>query len=60
MSSAKRDEVPTTNLDTLGRAGKRKGLCLLAGFVIVVSIATAGWMYIVASLVSSLATWIFG
>jgi hypothetical protein len=60
MSSAKRDQVPTTSLDRLGRAGKRKALCLLAGFVIVVSIATAGWMYIVASLVSSLATWIFG
>jgi hypothetical protein len=60
MSSAKRDEVPTTNLDTPGRAGKLKALCLLAGFAIVVPIATAGWLYFFASLVSSFATWIFG
>jgi hypothetical protein len=60
MSSAKRDEVPTTNLDTPGRAGKLKALCLLAGFAIVVPIATAGWLYFFASLVLSFATWIFG
>ena len=60
MSSANRDEAPTTNLDTSGRAAKLKAVCLLAGFAIVVLIAMAAWLYFLAWLVLSLAIWIFG
>ena len=60
MSTAKHDEAPTANFDTPGRAEKLKAVCLLAGFAIVVLIATAGWLYFLARLVLNLATWIFG
>jgi hypothetical protein len=60
MSTAKHDEAPTTNFDTPGRAKKLKAVCLQAGFAIVVLIAMAGWLYFLARLVLSLATWIFG
>jgi hypothetical protein len=59
MSSAKRDEAPTTNLDTPGRAEKLKPVCLLAGFAIVVVITMAGWLYFLARVGLSFATWIF-
>jgi hypothetical protein len=55
-----RDEAPTTILDTHGRAKKLKAVCLTACFVIVVLIATAGWLYFLVRLVLSLATWIGG
>jgi len=55
-----RDEAPTTILDTHGRAKKLKAVCLTACFVIVVLIATAGWLYFLVRLVLSLATWISG
>jgi hypothetical protein len=58
MSSAKRDEAPTTNLDTPGRAEKLKVACLLAGFAIIVVITMAGWLYFLASLILGLAIWI--
>jgi len=57
MSTDKRVEAPTINLD--GRAKKLKAVCLQAGFTIVVLIATAGWLYFLARLGLSLATWIF-
>ena len=59
MSSAKRDEAPTTHLDMPGRAEKLKAVCLLAGFAVVVLIAMASWLYFLARLVLSLAIWIF-
>jgi hypothetical protein len=59
MSSAKRDEAPTANLDTPGRAEKLKVACLLAGFAVAALIAMAGWLYFLASLILGLAIWIF-
>jgi hypothetical protein len=59
MSSAKRDEAPTTNLDAPARAEKLKAVCLLAGFAIAALIAMAAWLYFLASLILGLATWIF-
>jgi hypothetical protein len=58
MSTANHDEVPPTNFDTPGRAKKLKAVCLQAGFAIVVIIAMAGWLYFIARLVLSFATWL--
>jgi hypothetical protein len=60
MRIDKLDKAPTTNFETSGRAKKLKAVCLQAGFAIAVLIAMAGWLYFLAGLGLSFATWIFG